>query len=565
MPRSRHAVAGMALVAATVVPGAAVAPPPPSPPALSVASTEVRLAAASSIFNIPANLLIDIINIPYNEVRAMDYTARAFIFSGPWFVVSATNVWGVDQGDPPKFMSVVNTLVPFPALSGMDLDQFDQNGLGQQVWMLAAVELPTSEFCAGTGCAPLVPAAPITGLRAIDGVIWAAAILAGQVKFPQLDNWLKVPISDVTSGYTFGPDYPGRVSPAGRIFPGFGFTGTTLDPVTGEHIEPWNNTTFTLDLSKPLANYFDHLMADPSTNPIRLPDLEQSARAIQSLAAALVVAFWPITPGSVFCPGDCSQVFSVDYPAIAKFIGDIYPGNAVIDEWLDAYENGTANVPTQQQIDHAVEQKGKSFWTFGNPSPPADWQKINLSGLAPHFHALWTALGLKPPPIAADSSEEMDSQDSTDGPTNDLQALRNVSTAKADPPATDIAPAETKATDAAPVPDDGDPSADQTSTTDTAQHGNVTGSSRPRHAAEHRVNAADVISRVFERVTKPATKPGYDTGGARGVVDFSTGAKGGIASQAGAKRPETSTGDTAAGDTDSGHNKADDSGTGGRH
>ena len=150
------------------------------------------------------------------------------------------------------------------------------------------------------------------------------------------------------------------MSPAGRIFPGFGFTGTTLDPVTGEHIEPWNNPTFTLDLSKPLANYFDHLMADPSTNPIRLPDLEQSARAIQSLAAALVVAFWPITPGSVFCPGDCRQVFSVDYPAIAKFIGDIYPGNAVIDEWLDAYENGTANVPTQQQIDHAVEQKGKS-------------------------------------------------------------------------------------------------------------------------------------------------------------------------------------------------------------
>ena len=161
----------------------------------------------------------------------------------------------------------------------------------------------------------------------------------------------------------------------------------------------------------------------------------------------------------------------------------------------------------------------------------------------------------------------MDSiETSTDQPANDLNALRNVSTAKADPPATDIAPAETEASaNAAPVPDDGDPSADQTST-DTAQHGNVAGSSGPRHAAEHRVHGADVISRVFERVTKPATKPGYDTGGGpRGVVDFSNGAKGRIASQPGAKRPEANTGDTTAGDTDSSDNKADDSGTGGRH
>ena len=216
------------------------------------------------------------------------------------------------------------------------------------------------------------------------------------MKFPQTDNWFTVPISDVTSGYTFGPDYTGRVSPAGRIFPGFGFTGTTVDPVTGEDVEPWDNTTFTLDLSKPLANYLDHLMADPSTNPIRLPDNEQIGRAIQSLAAALVVAFDPITPGSVFCPGDCSILpAALDYPAIAKFIGDMRPGNAVIDEWLDAYENGTANVPTKEQIDVAVKRKAKGFWSFGNQSPPADWQKnFNFSALAPHFHALWTALGL---------------------------------------------------------------------------------------------------------------------------------------------------------------------------
>ena len=31
-------------------------------------------------------------------------------------------------------MAVVDLVVPFPALSGMGLDQYDQNGLGQQVW-----------------------------------------------------------------------------------------------------------------------------------------------------------------------------------------------------------------------------------------------------------------------------------------------------------------------------------------------------------------------------------------------------------------------------------------------
>ena len=306
-------------------------------------------------------------------------------------------------------MSVVNTLVPFPALSGMDLDQFDQNGQASKRGMLA-LELPTSEFCAGTGCAPLVPAAPITGLRAIDGVIWAAAILAGQVKFPQLDNWLKVPISDVTSGKIFGPDYPGRVSPEVRIFPGFWFTGTTSCPVTGEHIQPWEHDIHPgfVEAASELLRPLDGGSVD---EPDSASDLEQSARAIQSLAAALVVAFWPITPGSVFCPGDCSQVFSVDYRAIAKFIGDIYPGNAVIDEWLDATRTAQ---PTSQRSSRSItpSSRRKSFWTFGNPSPPADWQKIGLSAGRPWTSRTVDGPVLKPPPIAADSSEEMDSQDS---------------------------------------------------------------------------------------------------------------------------------------------------------
>ena len=66
---------------------------------------------------------------------------------------------------------------------------------------------------------------------------------------------------------------------------------------------PWANTTFTLDLSKPFQNYFNHLMADPSTNPIRLPGLVEIGRTIQALLAAVVIAFDPLTPGAGLCPG----------------------------------------------------------------------------------------------------------------------------------------------------------------------------------------------------------------------------------------------------------------------
>ena len=139
-----YAMAGVALVGASVIAVTPVAPPPP--PEMRVASAEVRLAAAPSLLNVPVNLLIDIINIPHAEIQAIDLFARAQMFSGPWFIVSASNIWGIDPGDPPRFRAVVGMLAPFPALSGLYLDQNDQRGLGQQVWMLVAAELPVSRI-----------------------------------------------------------------------------------------------------------------------------------------------------------------------------------------------------------------------------------------------------------------------------------------------------------------------------------------------------------------------------------------------------------------------------------
>jgi hypothetical protein len=566
----------------------------------------VGLTAASSVLNIPANLLIDLINIPHNEIQAMDYSARAFLFSGPWLVVGPTNVWGVDPGDPPKFMSVVNMLMPFPALSGIGLDEFDQTGLGQQVWFLAATQLPTSLDCDDEGCMPTVPTVPITGIASIDSTIWSLAILTGQVRFPLFDNLFKVPISDLTSGYTFGPDWPGRVSPAGLIYPGFGFAGTVVDPVTGKNVVPWDGMTFTLDLSKPFNNYFDHLMADPSTNPIQLPDLEQFGRALQSLAAAMVVAFDPFTPGSFFCPGDCSFIpAAMDYPAIVKSIGDLWPGNPVIDEWLNAYGNGTANVPTKEQVALAIKLKEGHFWDFDHPGLPPGWIKgFDFTSLAPSFHALWTALGLNPPPLEQDPFQDPDTlAPPTGGPASQLVSAMNVSEEKASAQTLPASPTQKAATlnsntvpdvqvtnnaftevqtadqsttpavikapaNAATVPTNADPTAGQTLETDTMRDGNMAvpgrgggNGTRSRGGLSDALrSAADQISSSISTVTSGltggTTTGNTNTGGSTAGESGTGGSNSGGSNSGGSNSGEGSTG---------GGSNSGEGSTGGRH
>jgi hypothetical protein len=163
-------MAAAALAAASVV---AVTPISSRIAALPVVSTETRLVD-SSIFNIPFNLLQDIVNIPYNEVQGLDTLANSFFFTGNWFVVSATNLWGVDPGDPSHFMSVADLLFPFPELSGLGAPATDFDaGLGQQLWGLMAAELPVSAACDAVDCLPLVPTSPITGITGIDQDIWS--------------------------------------------------------------------------------------------------------------------------------------------------------------------------------------------------------------------------------------------------------------------------------------------------------------------------------------------------------------------------------------------------------
>ena len=164
-------------------------------------------------------------------------------------------------------------------------------------------------------------------------------------------------------------------------------------------------------------------MEDPANNPIRIPDLVEFGRTLQTLLAGLVIAFDPITAGSGACGGGCTFLPpALDYPGIVKFIGDLWPGNKNIDEWLAAYNKGKANVPTQEQIDLAIRYQQSEFWDFANPSPPAEWSRgFNLSTLAPVFHKLWTDLGLNPPPLNPPAPDQ------ETGSVNELRAPEKVS------------------------------------------------------------------------------------------------------------------------------------------
>ncbi len=86
------------------------------------------------------------------------------------------------------FYGVGAILVPFPALSGLNLDPSgdaltagDGNGLAQQFWKLMAAELPVDGNCDAEGCVPTLPMSPITGITGVDRLLWNAMMITGMI------------------------------------------------------------------------------------------------------------------------------------------------------------------------------------------------------------------------------------------------------------------------------------------------------------------------------------------------------------------------------------------------
>ncbi|MGA8544839.1 MAG: hypothetical protein WB785_06245 [Mycobacterium sp.] len=408
----RYAMAAAALAATSVV---AVTPIVPRVAELPVVSMATRLVD-SSIANIPLNLFYDLVNIPANELHATQFFTDNLFMAGPWFVVSPTNLWGVDPGDPTHFMSVENFLIPFPELSGMNAPETDFSaGLGQQLWGFVASELPTSASCDAAACAPFEPSSPITGLQGVDFYAWLGQVLSGQEKFPLFDNWFNAQY--VNGQFFFDPAADGSTDPSGAVhsFDGWssmtGLLGGQGIPGTGVgDAMPWSGETYTFEPWVPVENFFNSLMADPVTtglggtgiDPI-YGDPTEIAQTMQAFMAGLTF-FDPFTPGSPFCADTCAPITSahMDYPDLIKEIGNMMPGNPVINEWLADYGNGTANVPTAEQIANSIALlQNHNFWDFqdppyvGNNTPGS----FDIATLAPQFHQFWEQLGFNVPPL----------------------------------------------------------------------------------------------------------------------------------------------------------------------
>jgi hypothetical protein len=408
---------------------APVAPVTPWGPGLTAAQRAVQLTAEGSLLNVPLNLFQAIVNIPHNEIDALQGLGNSLFFSGTWFAASGTNIWGEDPGDPGHFMSVINMALPFPGLTGQDdplpgYGDFSWDdaaaghlGLGQQVILMLNAMIPVSASSDADWSGPLIPTAPITGFASIDQTIWNALIWTGQQQYPMINDWFKVPLSDLQDGYTFGPavDPSAGVGPNGQVptddvyqipgthpataadFPNGLPDGATVDPDTGYvlnandnviQLMPWSGEEFKLDLAYPFQHFWESLQApiDPDTymQGFQLPDLTDFGRALQTMLASSVVAFDPWVEGSPFCLQVCGSIpdmFSM--PGMVKSIGDLWPGNTSIDHWLELLNTpgtgpgdldnpfGMTNNPVQTTVNMTnMFMVGlRTMFSLGNPLP----------------------------------------------------------------------------------------------------------------------------------------------------------------------------------------------------
>jgi hypothetical protein len=282
-----HVTAGVALVGASLI----VITPVAAPLGTQVVNSAAHLADAASTLNIPINLIHDIINIPYNEVQAINNLGESFLFTGTWMLASSTNVWGTDPGDPGHYYGSIN-LFPFPAFS---------NPLAAQVVGLTEVLLPINSGCSNVSCPD--PSALVAGWFQPDR-IWTL-LTTGQYTF-----------DDTLVTYPDGTQHPpeglwnfGGADTWGADY-GHPEWNTTTGP-NGDPVVPWAGTTFTLNPLSPFTSHIAHLMSDPTSpeNTVKFPTVQQTTTALTNLAAGLVVSFSPIFPGSATCLGLCGPTY----------------------------------------------------------------------------------------------------------------------------------------------------------------------------------------------------------------------------------------------------------------
>src|SRR6185437_4888515 len=386
---------------------------------IPIRKMETRLVDATDILNVPINLFDDFVNIPYNEFAGIDVLGNSLLFSGDWWVPSATNIWGTDPGDLGHYMGILDTLLPFaPQISGLDQPEIDPiadangtAGLAQQIGLLAAAELPTSASCDAESCAPMTPSEVITGNTGLDRDIGFLEALSGHgtdangEPFSLFSNWLHVPLSDLTSGnFTFTPATdPGLLDPSPDVGPdapgvtgSLGFDGTTgIDGTgTGEYM-PWAGDTFQLNLFGPFENFYNSLFETPTGGidgtGIDLPSLTDIGQSLQNLTAGAVVAFDPFVAGSPACPALCDTLpAGTTQLDLLKDVLALDPSNTSLATYVNDFaDQNNATIP---QINDAVALLQTGSYNFS----PTELAQVDtaLGNINPELPALYTNMGI---------------------------------------------------------------------------------------------------------------------------------------------------------------------------
>ncbi|UQX09662.1 hypothetical protein [Candidatus Mycobacterium methanotrophicum] len=390
----------LAAAALAVTGAVAIAPFTLRTSQLPTRTSAVHLVDTSSVLNVPINLFDDIVNIPNNEVQALDTTADSLLDTGNWWVPSSTNIWGWGPWDSTHVAAVLSLFLPFPSL-----DQ-GLGGLDYQLDGLLAAELPESPSCAVASCAPILPPDVITGTTSTDRTIAFLDALDGQTQSGLFDHMFRVPLSELLSGYTYTAANDAGVSDAGGpVYPEFGFPldggtnpfegATTL--VNGLNEYPWDGVTYTLNPLQPFENFYGSLLAAPSASGvdgtgIELPTLTEFTQALQNVVAGSVIDFDPFTAGSPVCAASCDVPESMTYPAIVQDIANLDSSNTTLQTWLAEYAAGTAAAPTQSQIDEttALLQVG----AYNLTPDQLGTVDADLTSINPELPALYTNLGV---------------------------------------------------------------------------------------------------------------------------------------------------------------------------
>ena len=413
---SRTYVLAAAAVAATSA--VVLAPAAPKASHIPVRKMETRLVDATDILNVPINLFDDFVNIPYNEFAGIDVLGNSLLFSGDWWVPSATNIWGTDPGDLGHYMGILDTLLPFaPQISGLGQPEIDPTldasgmaGLAQQIGLLAAAELPTSASCDAEACAPMTPPEVITGNTGLDRDIGFLEALSGHgtdangEPFSLFSNWLQVPLSDLTSGnFTFTPATdPGLLDPSpgvGANAPGvtgsLGFDGTTgVDGTGAGQYMPWAGDTFKLNLLGPFENFYNSLFAAPTGGlggtGIDLPSVTDIGQSLQNLTAGAIVAFDPFVAGSPACPALCDIPAGTTQLDLLKDVLALDPSNTTLASYVGDFAN--QNNATIPQINDAVALLQTGSYNFS----PTELAQVDtaLGNINPELPALYTNVGI---------------------------------------------------------------------------------------------------------------------------------------------------------------------------